>query len=278
MKKHSVMFLTFSALLTVNAFAPQMFWDTKHTGRFPSSLEEDRLEALEIEKKEKEKELAKVVENKAEDKKDEQVQCLKDDKSYKLEEEIKKLVTDKESILKELADLKKVKKEEPAKKEDEKKEEVKKPVAKKEAQEDVLGIMSQLTSLMISQQQQQMMMMQEMFSMMSFAHKSQQYSSPRSYHNSYMNEYMSPFAYQHDSFVQREYRSPYSFDTMNYGIGLMWNQQPQAQVQPQPARMPSAQSLQAANPVQAQVQQEMPGRVFAEPQFQTPDMTRGLFQ
>lgn len=268
MKKHTMMFLSFSALLTVNAFAPQMFWDAKHTGRFPSSLEEDRLEALELQKKEEEQ--------KAEQKKD-SVQCLKDDKASKLEEEIKKLMSDKESILKELADLKKEKKEEPAKKE-EPKEEVKKPVAKKESQESVLDIMSQLTSLMISQQQQQMMMMQEMFSMMSYSQRSYQNPYSRSMRNSYMDEYMSPFAYQHDSYAQPQYRSPYSFDQMNYGVGLMWNQPPQAQVQQQPARMPSAQSLEAANPIQPQAQVQMPGRIFAEPQFQTPDMTRSLFQ
>ncbi len=276
MKKHSMMFLTFSALLTVNAFAPQMFWDAKHTGRFPASLEEDRLEALELLKKEEEK---KKEEKKEEDKKDE-IQCLKDDKSSKLEEEIKKLMADKESILKEIADLKK-KKEEPAKKEEDKKEEVKKPVVKKEAQEDVLGIMSQLTSLMMSQQQQQMMMMQEMFSMFSMSNFSNMSQRQHSYRNPYLNDHMSPFAYQHDTYVQPQYRSPFSFDTMNYGVGLLWNQQPQAQVQPaqpQAARMPSAQSLQAANPVQPQPQAEMPGRMFAEPQFQTPDMTRSLFQ
>ena len=99
------MFLSFSALLTVNAFAPQMFWDNnKIQGRFPSSLEEDRLEQLELDKKEQEKK-EELKKNEA------SIQCLKDDKSSKLDEEVKKLMADKEAILKELEELKKDRKE-----------------------------------------------------------------------------------------------------------------------------------------------------------------------
>lgn len=210
------MFLSFSALLTVNAFAPQMFWDhNKIQGRFPSSLEEDRLEQLELDKKEQEKK-EELKNNEA------SIQCLKDDKSSKLDEEIKKLMADKEAILKELEELKKERKE--TKKEEKEalapeKEEKKTKVAKADNKEDVLSIMSQLTSLMISQQQQQMMMMQQMFSMM--AVKQPSYQSPYDMYSG--NEYISPYAYIHDSFSTARFHRP-SFlgsgrDFSEIGIG-----------------------------------------------------------
>lgn len=190
------MLLSASALLTVNAFAPQMFWDhNKVNGRFPSSLEEDRLEKLEQDKKD---ELKKKEEEIA-------VQCLKD-KSSKLEDEIKKLVDDKKAILKQLADLKKDKKEDKEDdaddKEDKKEDKKDKKGVAKVEQQDVLGIMSQLTSLMLSQQEQQMMMMDQMFSMMSSMQRPQaQYQRQSPYDMfSPVSSYMSPYAYNHNSF------------------------------------------------------------------------------
>lgn len=187
MKKHSAIFFTFTALLTLNAFAPQMFWDQSKTTRNPASLEEDRLEELAL----KETPLKKLEKIKiSEDRKvtsvvvDAQVQCQKD-KSSALEDEIKKLVSDKESILKEIEELKKSKKEDAPKetaKADKKKEKV-----------EVIDIMSQLTGLMVSQQAQQQMMMEQMFSMMAMPQTRQplrQFS---------LNDYM-PFASHYEDY------------------------------------------------------------------------------
>lgn len=250
MKKQSMMFLTFSALLTVNAFAPQMFWDqNKTTGRFPSSLEEDRLEKLEIEKKEQAK--------KEELKKNEiTVQCLKDDKSSKLDEEIKKLMADKQAILKELDELKKAKKED--KKEDApKKDEAKKEIVKTDNQE-ILSIMSQLTSLMVSQQQQQAMMMQQMFSMM--AQQKPQYSNP--YDSFSMNEFMSPYAYIHNDFQDNSqdffpgyYSSRVGIGYPGIGIGGYTPYKQQQQPMMDMNRAPSN-------------QQDQMERYYFQPQFQ----------
>lgn len=242
-----MMFLTFSALLTVNAFAPQMFWDQqKTTGRAPSSLEEDRLEKLEQEKKEAAK--------KEELKKNEiTVQCLKDDKSSKLDEEIKKLMADKQAIIKELEELKKAKKED-TKEDAPKKDEPKKEVVKADTNQDVLMIMSQLTSLMISQQQQQQMMMQQMFSMM--AQQKPQYQSP---YDSFspMSGYMSPYAYMHDSFNNFGYIPYAPFSEMGgyQGIGIGYPT----------ARSPYQQQLGGMDRAPSQEKME---RYYFQPQFQ----------
>ena len=44
MKKHTAMFLTFSALLTFNAFAPQVFWQESKVARFPAEVADSTLE------------------------------------------------------------------------------------------------------------------------------------------------------------------------------------------------------------------------------------------
>ena len=49
MKKHTAMFLTFSALLTFNAFAPQVFWQESKVARFPAQEIESKLEHKDIE-------------------------------------------------------------------------------------------------------------------------------------------------------------------------------------------------------------------------------------
>lgn len=181
------MFFTFTALLTLNAFAPQMFWDQSKTTRNPASLEEDRLEELaakqaplkplEEVKITEDRKVVTVIAEVA------QAQCQKD-KSTVLEDEIKKLVSDKESILKEIEELKKAKKEDAPKetaKADKKKEKV-----------EVIDVMSQLTSLMISQQAQQQMMMEQMFSMMAMPQMRQQRQFS-------LNDYM-PFASHYEDY------------------------------------------------------------------------------
>ncbi|AUN97150.1 hypothetical protein C0V70_03305 [Bacteriovorax stolpii] len=248
MKKQSMMFFTFSALLTVSAFAPKIFWDQqKTTGRAPSSLEEDRLEKLELEKKEATK--------KEELKKNEiTVQCLKDDKSSKLDEEIKKLMADKQAIIKELEELKKAKKED-TKEDAPKKDEAKKEVVKTDSNQDVLMIMSQLTSLMISQQQQQQMMMQQMFSMM--AQQKPQYQSP---YDSFspVSEYVSPYAYMYDSFNNFGYMPYAPFSEMGGypGIGIGY----------QPSR--SFTPYQQIGGMDRAPSQEKMERYYFQPQFQ----------
>lgn len=189
------MFLSFSALLSLNAFAPQLFWDAQNThGRFPANIENV----------------------KPEDKKEEPVLC-KDESKRDLEAELKKLVEDKEAVLKELKELKNSKKEEPKK--EEKKEEVK-AVVKNEPAVDVLSIMSQLTSLMISQQQQQQMMMEHMFSM--FA----QMQKPKSYNtfSSPLAEYLNPFAFDSSSLNPQHFKAQDLFSPFEIGIPHMNNQ------------------------------------------------------
>jgi hypothetical protein len=68
MKKHTAMFLTFSALLTLNAYAPQVLWEgSKSAARFPASeesktkLKADEAESsAELQKSEKELKLSKI--------------------------------------------------------------------------------------------------------------------------------------------------------------------------------------------------------------------------
>ena len=150
-----------------------------------------------------------------------QVSCLKEQQPKDLEADIKKLMEDKEKIMKELEELKaatKVAKKEdkPEEKKDEKKEEIKddkkdKKLAKTDYNEDIVGIMSQLSSLMISQQQQSMAMMTQMFSMFQAQQPKQQSSwySP-------MSDYMSPYAFNASQYNFPNNKSIYSLD---YGIG-----------------------------------------------------------
>lgn len=172
----------------MSSFFPHALWQDKGE-RIPASLEEDRLEELALKK---------------DVKKIEEVSCEKEIHSTSLEDQIKKLIKDKESILKEIADLKKVK-------EDSK--EVKKEITKNESSADVLGIISQLTSLMISSQMQQQMMMNQMFSMMQ-----NNQNSPRSF--SPMSDFMSPYAFNASEFYFPKYHNPYSLEGAENQVGI----------------------------------------------------------
>lgn len=217
MKKQTAMFLSFTALLTISAFAPHVFWQADKTNRFPASLEEDRLEELAQKKEVPKLSELKAVEIKSQEVKlvevDAQVSCLKEAQPKELEAEVKKLMEDKEAILKELAELKKAKNTE-EKKEDIK-EDDKKKIVKTDYNQDILGIMSQLTSLMVSQQQQQMSMMTQMFSMFQMQQPKQTSSW-----NSPMSDYMSPYAFNASNFEFPRHQSIYSLSGLGNNIGL----------------------------------------------------------
>lgn len=168
MKKQTAVVVSFSALLTLSAFAPKVLWQEKHDiNRFPASKEDTKPEGKKLEEMRAEgitppkKSLYEMREltHKIEDKKEEaQVSCLKDKQQSALEDEIKKLMADKEAIMQEISDLKKPKKEDHA--------EAKSEVPRFTEKQDFVSLVSQMTSLMITQQQQQMMLMQQMFTMM----------------------------------------------------------------------------------------------------------------
>jgi hypothetical protein len=232
MKKQTTMVLSLSALLAIGTIAPHVIWQANtDSKRAPASVEQKDLfsnptNKLLIEKITKKNE-AKVDEaplkkievakdHSLEVKKadiDAQVTCLKEKQPADLEAQIKKLVEDKEAVVKELAELKKSKKSDDLF--EDKKIEVKqeKKIVKSDNTEDVLGIMSQLTSLMVSQQQQQMMMMTQMFSMFQNQQPKQQ-----SQYNAFspLSEYMSPYAFNANSFAMPSY--DHSFNDSLYGM------------------------------------------------------------
>lgn len=193
MKKQTAMFLSFSALLTIGAMSPQVLWHAdKNSHRSPASVEQKAPE--------------KIASVEAE------VSCLKDKQPKELEAEVKKLMEDKEKIMKELEELKASKEKSEEKLEDKKE----KKVAKVDYNEDILGIMSQLTSMMISQQQQSQMMMTQMFSMFQAQQpKQQSYYSP-------MSDYTSPYAFSVSQFEysNQNHKSIYSLEGMGHNIGL----------------------------------------------------------
>ena len=186
MNKQSLMLITFSAMLSLNAFAPQLVWENKHTVfRAPSSLEEDRLEALELKKIEEARAKDKAI---ADAKEAAAVQCKKDE-AASLEEQMKKLIADKEKLLKELEELASLKK---AKLNEVSSEIVadapKKDSTSKKENPDLMMILSQVTSFMVTQQEQQAKMMNFFFSMMPYMQQQQRSSEPRA-------QYFSPYAF-----------------------------------------------------------------------------------
>lgn len=261
MKKQVAAVVSFSALLTLSAFAPKVFWhDKTDAGRFPASEEaitppkKSLYERRELDMK---KEEVKKV--------DEQISCLKDQQPSALEEEIKKLMADKEAIMKEIEELK-AKKDEP--KEHEKK------VSKKEDKEDFVSLVSQMTSLMISQQQQQTMLMQQMFTMMNQMQQAPQMSqlqqnlmNPYAYDMHAKNNFSYPQAFQMQP--MSEFGS--EFGRLGQQVGMSYQSQPQSQgyqnpyaLQPQEQmRVPSSQEgfafPQTDNMnIQSAVQKQMP--------------------
>ena len=167
MKKQFAVITSFCALLTLSALAPKVFWQDSHNNisRFPASEKEtvadDKksevpdIQVVEV-KVEKPKDIiievveVKVAEEVA------QVTCLEDKQPTALEEEIKKLMTDKKIILKEIEDLKATKLA----------SQKTKKVEETSETEDHSELISKMTSMMSSQQEQQQMIMQQMFTMM----------------------------------------------------------------------------------------------------------------
>lgn len=251
MKKQTAVVVSFSALLTLSAFAPKVLWQEKHSvNRFPASEE-----AITPPKKSlyEMREMDKHLQEKIEVKKEEaQVSCLKDQQPSALEEEIKKLMADKEAIMKEIADLKKDKKEEPTEDKKEKKE-----VARFTEKEDFVTLISQMTSLMVSQQQQQQMIMEQMFSMMS------QMQMPQNKQN-----FMSPYSFE-QSYPQAYSAYP-ELSTLGYNVGISYG--PQASQEAQAYQNPYAIQLEQSQMRAPSAQYEpafLPRSMSVQPQLQS---------
>ena len=219
MKKQTAAVVSFSALLTLSAFAPSFLLQEKHNvNRFPASEE-----AITPPKKSlyEMREMDKHLQDKIEVKKEEaQVSCLKDKQPSALEDEIKKLMADKEAIVKEIDELKKSKKEEP-------KENDKKEVAKADKKDDYVSLISQMTSLMITQQEQQMMLMQQMFSMMN------QMQTPQMKYQQY-----NPYSFGVDQFDAFSFSNYYPQAQPSSEFGPRFAQLGQNLSQAQPAMNP----------------------------------------
>lgn len=243
MKKQSAMFWSFSALLAIGAMSPHVLWHAdKISARSPSSVHqvdrfnENIINSLFEKKEEPKSEMDKLLDNIAEDTKEKELkakeaeltplkelvpmsvgsesrevksvvvgECSKETQPKELEAEIKQLMEDKAKVINEIEELKESKKE-------------KKKTAKADYNEDIIGIMSQLSSLMISQQQQSMVMMNQMFSMFqSQQPKQQPWYSP-------MSDYMSPYAFNASNFMfpKPSYDLMYPMN-MGSGIGLTYD-------------------------------------------------------
>ncbi len=212
MKKHTFMLFTASAMLSLNAFAPQLMWEKNHsTFRAPSSMEEDRLEELEMKKLEVKR--MKEIEIEKAKAKDATVQC-KNDQSASLEDQMKKLLADKESLIKELNELKALKKAKLNEVTAEVVEEApKKALNAKKESPDLMMILSQVTSFMVSQQEQQAKMMNFFFSMMPYMQQ-QRPTEQRS-------QYFSPYAFTDGDRFSQPYTTDYSLIGRNsHRIGL----------------------------------------------------------
>lgn len=170
MKKPIALAVSFGALLTLSIFAPKIFWqDSYNVSRFPAS--EEAIMPLEKENKEEEKSTTEVS-------------CLKETQPIALEEEIKKLMADKETILKEIEDLKTNKKES-------------QKVASVSNDKDIVALISQMTSIMISQQEQQQTLMLQMFTMMNQMQMPMQ-SYPQQ--ESWSQDFMYPMSFESSTF------------------------------------------------------------------------------
>jgi hypothetical protein len=358
-KQTAYMFLSVSALLTLNAFAPQVLWHANKTNnRFPASsiseiahqeitIDKDKLESLsdikvqeqemrlaeikkeiltidhdllknlppiQVEEKEmklaelkeeqleinhdllrrlpKTKEFSSITEIKHEDLKVDysklievieikpeeramllheikeeklainkalleksispQVQCGKEAQPEDLEVKLQKLVADKESILKEIAELKKIRASKEPK--ESKFASKKKEAVKNEYASDSYRFMSELTGLMASQQQQQTMMMMQMFSMFAQSQPQQrqndsiygQYSFvPSRMEMSYSQQY--PLGYsRHEigiDFLPHRNEAP-QFQHQDYGRNpsAQYEQYPMQRMQPQMQMQPQLQT------------------------------------
>ena len=249
MKKNTSLFLTFSALMAINAFAPHYFWNqTLSSSRSPSSLEEDRLEELAL----KEKQLAEAEaasKNKTKASNDTVRACTTEAEKLTLDQELKKLLADKEAILKEIAALKDEKKK-VAEVSDNKviEKDIPKKIKEKEIRiasvennsQDLIAVMSGLTSLMVSQQQQQMLMMAQMYSMFAQPRVQREQS-----HHEIIQQYVSPYAFSHSSLPYE--KADYSLANHARNVGLRFGyqnvQQPESQISGPGLKMPSQEQL-----------------------------------
>ena len=254
MKKNTSLFLTFTALMAINAFAPHYFWSQSlSSSRAPSSLEEDRLEELALKEKQLAEAEAKKKEEQAGKSNDTVRSCTTAVEKLSLDQELKKLLADKEAILKEIADLREEKKKASELAKNEKEKELPKKSKDKEVKEprmasvennsqDLIAVMSSLTSLMISQQQQQMLMMTQMYSMMAQP-RVQREQSPYEI----IQQYVSPYAFSHSSLPYE--RADYSLANHARNVGLRFGyqnvqQQPeQAQISGPGLKMPSQEQM-----------------------------------
>ena len=245
MKKQVAVAVSFSALLTLSAFAPKIFWqeNKSNIGRFPASKEDS---AVQEEIKEEKAQAAAI-------------QCMKDDQPKELEAEIKKLVADKEAIIKEIEDLK-TKKEEPS---HDKKE---KEVVKIEKKEDFTIMLSQMTSLMISQQEQQQKLMDQMFSMMNMM---QMQMSQQPLHQYPQQNFMSPLTFEASQMDMSAFHQQSSlFGNLGQNVGISYPTQSPAVAYNNPYETLSVQAQTRAPSAQhdpAFIQREM----SIQPQFQT---------
>lgn len=249
MKKQVAVVVSFSALLTLSAFAPKVLWqEHKNVNRFPASKEDPKIE----EKKQDADKIKEEIKIKSEEA---TVQCLKDKQPTALELEIKKLMADKEAIMKEIADLKK---EVPTADKKDKKE-----APRFTEKEDFVSLVSQMTSMMITQQQQQQMLMEQMFSMMS----QMQSQMPQNQQQNFMSPYSFNGSYPQ---AMQGYPQAYpAFENYGVGIGIGFKTDhgyPQAQayqnpyaIQPDQSQMraPSAQYEPAFLPRQMSVQPQL---------------------
>lgn len=211
MKKNKII-LAVSAVMLMGAIAPVYYWHKKEQSRFPASQSAEQDESSEVKvyaiPESEEKIIVTKLEDAIEDTKVSKkielengvvifpqpeieskievtklpldiVVCQKED-SDKLSVDMKKLIQDKEDLLKEIALLKKSDKKELPKDD------------KKIADAPKVDMMAQLTSLMMSQQTQQQLMMMQMMQMMSSMQANQQSNG--------VDGLFSPYGLSHDQY------------------------------------------------------------------------------
>lgn len=261
MKKQVAAVVSFSALLTLSAFAPKVFWqENKNVNRLPASVEEAKIE-------DKKKDVNLVKEEIKIKSEEATVQCLKDKQPTALEAEIKKLMADKEAIMKEIADLKK---EVPSADKKDKKE-----APRFTEKEEIVSLVSQMTSMMITQQQQQQMLMEQMFSMMT----QMQSQMPQ---NQQQN-FMSPYSFN-GSYPQATVGYPQAYPAfensgvgigIGYGLGTSYSYS-QAQAYQNPYAIQADQSQMRAPSAQYEPA-FLPRQMSVQPQLQSQYVQGGNF-
>lgn len=159
---------------------------------------------------------------------DEQINCLKEEKD-RLEKDMKKLVEDKEKIVKQLDELKSSNKENSEDKSEDKAEKKGKKVVAENRDQDMAEMMSYISYIMVSQQEQQMAVLNQMYSFMTQSMQSFVYSQPQ-YDFGYGNQQARWNPYTLEGVGEMGYHharhNQYSFDFGNgAGIGIGMNGQ-----------------------------------------------------